>query len=617
MAILKTKAEDPLIQIFLHQRFRNILSFSFAFVSNFIASLLEGISFAFFLFGFNAIIGGESLSLPFARFFYGFFEGREPLYIFVLSVISGIGLQVARSGFNYVGQVTMTFLGTRLQTEGQRRIYDQIFRLSFRSISRYKVGDLVEYAKTPVLLIVPLMDSFNRIVLSLLMIVALIIFMIFISPLLTLIMAVLFTVVAISQKGIIKKISSLSTLNSNNIVELTKHTVQNLYGLKAVLTFGRQKSILNKIDESLEKIAKSTVKTNALNQFISPFNEMIGISFVGVSLLAAVFILKSSEAMMPCLLTFLTLTYRLGNRIPMLMGAWGSIAFYMGSILRLREILNNKDKEFLNENGKDFTTFCSQIDFKEISLTYEQKPAVNNISLTIPKGSVVALVGASGAGKSSLVDLLIRLYEPTHGKIEIDGVDLSTYNVNSWRKVLGVVSQDAIIFNESIEDNILFGMKKANEHQLMEAAKMAGAHDFIMELPHQYKTIVGERGYKLSGGEKQRIALARALIRDPEILILDEATSNLDSHSEQVIQRALEKLKKKKTIIMVAHRLSTITMADQIYVIENGQVTEQGSHAQLLKKNGSYHYYWSLQSKASLSEMIDDLKISVSKIANQ
>ncbi|MFZ0565736.1 MAG: ATP-binding cassette domain-containing protein, partial [Chlamydiales bacterium] len=207
----------------------------------------------------------------------------------------------------------------------------------------------------------------------------------------------------------------------------------------------------------------------------------------------------------------------------------------------------------------------------------------------------------SGGGKSTLIDLLLRLYNPSVGNIFLDGKKISDYDITSWRKLFGVVTQDTFLFNDTVEENIRFGELKASRKQIVEMAKLAGAHDFISLLPKGYETVVGDRGYRLSGGEKQRLSLARCLVRDPQILVLDEATSNLDSCSESVIQNTLEKFNKEKTMIVIAHRLSTITHADLICVIENGQIIEKGTHGALLKSKGRYHFYWNLQASGLLN----------------
>lgn len=209
---------------------------------------------------------------------------------------------------------------------------------------------------------------------------------------------------------------------------------------------------------------------------------------------------------------------------------------------------------------------------------------------------MTAIVGFSGAGKTSLISLLTRLFIPTSGKILVDGVDLSQYTVQSWRSKLGVVTQNAIIFNDSARENICFGTE-ASDNDILEISKIAGCYDVITNLPCGLDSALGEHGYKISGGEAQRIAIARALIRNPEIMIFDEATSNLDSHNEQVIQTTMNQFRSKCTLIVIAHRLSTITSADQIIVLNKGKVAEVGTHEELIERNGDYSYLWGLQSQ--------------------
>ena len=222
--------------------------------------------------------------------------------------------------------------------------------------------------------------------------------------------------------------------------------------------------------------------------------------------------------------------------------------------------------------------------------------AVNHINFYIRKGETVGIVGESGSGKSSIVDLLIGLYEPTSGGILVDGCDLRSYNKESWRERLGVVSQDTFIFNQSILENIRYGLPQATDAEVREAASQAQAQNFIESMPHGYETIVGERGYRLSGGQRQRIALARAILKQPEVLILDEATSALDSETERLVQQALNQFGRDRTLLVVAHRLSTIVQADQILVLDSGQVVESGKHGDLLLLDGKYARYWEIQS---------------------
>jgi subfamily B ATP-binding cassette protein MsbA len=233
--------------------------------------------------------------------------------------------------------------------------------------------------------------------------------------------------------------------------------------------------------------------------------------------------------------------------------------------------------------------------FREVSFAYEQEKVLHQISFTIPKGKVLALVGPSGGGKSTLADLIPRFYDPTEGVIEMDGEDLRKYRIEDIRALIGVVTQESILFNDTVRNNITFG-QPASEEEIIKAARIANAHDFILDLPQGYDTEVGEGGAKLSGGQRQRVSIARALLKNPPILILDEATSALDSHSERLVQEAIYQVMENRTTLFIAHRLSTIQRADQILVVQKGQIIEQGSHSELLDQKGLYKQLIDMQS---------------------
>jgi subfamily B ATP-binding cassette protein MsbA len=244
-------------------------------------------------------------------------------------------------------------------------------------------------------------------------------------------------------------------------------------------------------------------------------------------------------------------------------------------------IKNKPDAKILHE-------FTSSIEYRNVSFAYDREPVLRNINLTIQKGKTIALVGPSGGGKSTFADLVPRFYDPTQGEVLIDGISLKDYDIESLRKHMGVVTQESILFNDTIFNNIAFGMENVKEENVIHAAKVANAHQFIMQTENGYHTMIGDRGSKLSGGQRQRIAIARAVLKNPPILILDEATSALDSESEKLVQEALTNLMKNRTSIVIAHRLSTIQHADEIVVIQNGHIIEKGSHDSLILQDGLY-----------------------------
>jgi len=268
---------------------------------------------------------------------------------------------------------------------------------------------------------------------------------------------------------------------------------------------------------------------------------------------------------------------------------------FMGGLPYAETVYNELHaKSHRIEDGKKILdSFNSSIRFGNVSFRYpDRKKTLKDINLTFEKGKVTALVGPSGAGKSTIIDLIVRLYEPADGKVLIDGYDLSSLSIYSWRKRIGFVSQDTFIFNSTIADNISFCLNNCSFDEIVEAAGVANAHNFISALPEGYKTIVGDRGLKLSGGERQRIAIARAIIRNPEILIFDEATNSLDGTSERIVQSAIDAISKNRTVITIAHRLSTVINADKIIVMDNGRIVEEGAHKVLMESKGLYwHLY--------------------------
>jgi ATP-binding cassette, subfamily B, bacterial MsbA len=243
--------------------------------------------------------------------------------------------------------------------------------------------------------------------------------------------------------------------------------------------------------------------------------------------------------------------------------------------------------------------FAKEITFRDVSFAYGREPVLQHINLTIPKGKTIALVGPSGGGKSTLADLLPRFYDPTSGMIQIDGTDIRDCTLHSLREQMGVVTQESILFNDTIFNNIAFNKTDATEAEVIAAAQIANAHEFILQTPEGYQTVIGDRGGKLSGGQRQRISIARAILKNPAILILDEATSALDTESEKLVQQALINLMQNRTSIVIAHRLSTIQHADEIVVIKKGRIKEQGTHEQLLAANGLYAKLNQMQFTAS------------------
>ena len=306
------------------------------------------------------------------------------------------------------------------------------------------------------------------------------------------------------------------------------------------------------------------------------------------------------ELPVPVLLTFIFVLYRLYPQISAINKAFHQMMFSISGFDNVRTLIKETEDPSIRSGATPFSALSGDITLEGVSFGYdEQRPVVKDLSLSIKKGETTAIVGGSGAGKTTVVNLLMRFYDPSSGSILVDGIDLRELDLDAWRSTTGLVNQDIFLFNDTIANNIALAKQGATEKEIVEAAKRANADEFIQDLPDRYDTSIGDRGVRLSGGQRQRIALARAVVRDPQILILDEATSELDSRSETLIRQAVEELGADRTIITIAHRLSTIRNADKIVVLENGEVVEQGSHDELAGDNKQYAEFLRIQEMAT------------------
>jgi subfamily B ATP-binding cassette protein MsbA len=394
-----------------------------------------------------------------------------------------------------------------------------------------------------------------------------------------------------------RSLKATSTLVQTEQAEFLSITEETLQGLKVIKGFVSELFFINKFKESNNKFYNYSNKLINRQNLASPISEFLGISVIGALLwYGGQLVLVDLELKPAAFLTYMGLAYGVLTPAKAISKASYSIKKGNAAAERVLEVLESEStiKEIKNPIEKQ--SFKSDITFKNVSFKYDQESVLNNINFKIRKGQTVAIVGQSGSGKSTIANLIPRFYDVSSGEILIDNINVKNLSKTDLRKLMGLVSQDSILFNDTILNNIKLSNSKANSKDIEKAAKIANADNFIEKFEKGYELNVGDGGGKLSGGQKQRISIARAVLSNPPIMILDEATSSLDSESENLVQDALENLMKNRTSIIIAHRLSTIQKADIILVMNEGSIAEHGSHKELIKKNGIYSKLIKLQS---------------------
>ena len=373
---------------------------------------------------------------------------------------------------------------------------------------------------------------------------------------------------------------------------------ETLGGLRIIKAFCAEKKMNDRFDRVNSAYRNDIMRVNIRQQMAHPMSEFLGTVMIVIVLWFGGILVLSGDSMLsgPTFIYYLVMLYSIINPLKEFSKAGYNIPKGLASMERIDKILNAENDIIEKPSPRHITSFEHQIEFRNVSFRYDKKWILRNINLTIPKGKTIALVGQSGGGKSTLVDLIPRYYDVQEGEVLIDGVNVKDLGIHDLRQLIGNVNQEAILFNDSFRNNIAFGVDNATDEQIAEAAKIANAYDFIMQSEQQFNTSVGDRGSRLSGGQRQRVSIARAILKNPPILILDEATSALDTESERLVQDALERLMKTRTTVAIAHRLSTIKCADEICVIHEGEIVERGTHEELLAIDGYYKKLNDMQS---------------------
>jgi subfamily B ATP-binding cassette protein MsbA len=526
------------------------------------------------------------------------YAGQDPqkALIFVISAI--IILFFLKNFFNYLAMFFITFLRNGILTKLREDVYKKIIGMPISYFTNKKKGDVISRITADVL---EIQHSFLSI-LELIVREPLTIFFTISAMFLISFKLTAFVLIFIPLSGFIisligRSLKATSTLVQNEQAEFLSITEETLNGLKIIKGFVSELFFIEKFRKSNNRFYNLSNKLINRQNLASPMSEFLGISVIGVLLwYGGKLVLIDQELNPAAFITYMGLAYGVLTPAKAISKASYSIKKGNAAAERVLEILDSENSIKQEANAEKKLDFKSNIKFENVSFKYENEKIIDNINFEIKKGQTIALVGQSGSGKSTIANLIPRFYDVSEGKISIDGINIKKINKNNLRGLIGLVSQDSILFNDTIINNIKLSESETELDDIINSASIANADDFIKKFEKKYETNVGDGGGKLSGGQKQRISIARAVFRNPPIMILDEATSSLDSESEKLVQQALEKLMKNRTSLVIAHRLSTIQKADLILVISEGQIIEKGTHNELIGKNGTYSKLIKLQS---------------------
>jgi ATP-binding cassette, subfamily B, bacterial MsbA len=510
------------------------------------------------------------------------------------------GAVLVRAALTYLNEALYSWIRACVNHRLRSDIFRQLTAVSYRFIERNPSGGLLNTLATESWRACEAVVMLVYFVISVSTTAIYAILLLLISWKMTVVVAAAMLTISALTRLIARRSKIIGDAITRANAALNERMVEGFYGMKLIHCFGHEAHEQRRFDDSSREVSRLFLQQGLTQGAINPVYEICAAVLLVAILLGAL----RDGRQLSSFLVFVAVLYRLQPRIQAVDGARTGLLALSTAVREVSALLDPAGKPFVLSGERPYLALKDAIQFDRVTFRYDEdveKPALRDVSLAIPAGKTTALVGPSGAGKSTLISLIFRFYDPTSGEIFLDDEPLRSFRLEEWRSRIALVSQDVLMLAESVRENIAYGRLDASYEEIVAAAKLADAHDFIAELPQGYETGVGDRGVRLSGGQKQRIALARAIVRDPEILILDEATNALDSISERVIQGALDVLSKGRTVIVVAHRLSTIQRADHVIVLDAGRVTEEGDLHRLFATDGLFRRLYRLQNRSALA----------------
>lgn len=517
----------------------------------------------------------------------------------MLNVISiGIVVTFFIRGIFYYGQsYLVSFVGQRVIIDVRDVLFKKFQRLPLSYFDRHQTGEIMSYITNDVAALQnALVDRLIELVTESSIFVGSLVMMVLLDWKLSLLTLITVPLVGQAMKIFGRKLKSSGTVIQERLADITATMQESIAAVRVVKSFGREDFEIERFHRQNELNFRAEMKNNQLMSLLTPTVEFLAALAVTVIVWFGGYEVVNGVITAGALVAFLTYAVNLANPVKRISRVYGAIQKAMAGADRVFAIMDLPETIANHPDAKELLPVKGEVVFDDVTFAYKEGAnALSHVSLAASPGQMVAFVGPSGAGKSTIANLIPRFYDVSSGAIRIDGYDVRAVTMESLRRQIGIVPQETMLFSTTVRENIRYGRLDATEEEIVQAAKDANAHDFIMALPEGYDTKIGERGLNLSGGQRQRIAIARAILKDPRILILDEATSALDTESEKIVQAALDRLMVGRTSFVIAHRLSTVFNADQIYVIDGGRIHEHGTHEELLAAGGIYSNLYNIQ----------------------